>query len=337
MKALVVEDVGEYQIKEFPIPEPGKGQVLIKVDTCGLCGTDVHIYKGSLSANLPLVIGHEVAGKVVDVGEKVKKVKIGDFVVLDPNTYCGLCRFCRRGMVHLCENLINFGVRVNGGFAEYLVAEETYIYPLSKKINLEEAALTEPLSCCIHGIDLASIEWTDYVVILGAGTVGLIMSQLVKLKGAAKLVVVEPIRKRRELAQRLGADFVLDPSKEDILRSIPQILGQAPDVVIECVGKKETMEKSWRLVSPGGKVVWFGVADPKEEISISPYQIYQKEITIKGSFVNPYTTEKAIRLLEEKKVNLKKLITHRFSLEDFDKAIEIYEKDKERIKIVIKP
>lgn len=337
MQALVVEGEERHKVKEVPIPEPEEGEVLIKVGSCGLCGTDIHIYKGVLPVDFPLIIGHEVAGEVARIGPGVRDLKEGDHVVLNPNTHCGLCYFCRKGMVHLCENLINFGVRKNGGFAGYLVANERYVHLLPDRVELEIATLCEPLSCCIHGVDLACIKSGDNVVVLGAGTIGLIITQLVKLEGAAKLLVVDPMAKRRELAKKLGADLVLDPGQENILRSVPDSLGRAPDVVIECVGKEKTIDTSWRMANRGGTVVWFGVADPEEEVSVNPYLIYEKELTVRGSFVNPHTMGRAVELLGKRKVDLSNLITHRFSLQGFEKAITTYHKDKERIKIVINP
>lgn len=337
MQALIVEGKERFKITEVPIPQPAEEEVLMKVDSCGLCGTDVHIYWGKFFASFPLIIGHEIAGKVMETGKKVRKVKEGDSVVVNPNINCGLCYFCQKGKINLCENLTNIGVKINGGFAQYVAVDEKYVYPISDKLNLEEASLVEPLACCIHGADIAGIKSADKVVILGAGPVGLIMLQLTKLAGAAKSLIVDPIEKRRKIAENLGADFTFDPQKKDLLELIPEILEQPPDVVFECVGKRETMQQSWKMVNPGGKVVWFGVADPEEEISINPYEIYRKEITIAGSFVNPNTTKRAVELLEAGKVKLKELITHRFSLDEFPEAIHTYEKDKERIKIIIKP
>lgn len=337
MRALILKGRQNYDFTEVPTPEPREKQVLIKVDSCGLCGTDAHIYHGHPFANYPVIIGHEISGKVVRVGKKVKKLKEGIPAAVNPNMSCGTCYFCRKGKVHLCENLMNIGVRKNGGFAEYVVVDAEYVHSLSPTTDLEAASFVEPLSCCIHGTDRAGIKSGDRVLILGAGVVGLIILQLAKLLGASHLVAVDPVKKKRELAEKLGADFVLDPSKEDILHSTPEVLGQLPDVVFECVGEKEAMQKSWQIVSPGGKVVWFGVADPEEEIPVRPYQVFRKEITIAGSFVNPYTTQRAVQLLEKKRVKLKELISHRFSLDDFPKALNTFEKDKKRIKIIMKP
>ncbi len=337
MKALIMKAKGKYRVAEVPVPKPEKGEVLIRVDSCGLCGTDVHIYRGKFFANLPLIIGHEISGTVVETGQKVTTVKEGDKVVVNPNMNCELCYFCRRGKVHLCENLVNIGVRINGGFAEFVNVKESYVYRLSNEIDLEEASFVEPLSCCIHGAEMAQIKSADQVVILGAGPVGLLMLQIIKLMATSRVVVVDPVKKRRELAQNLGADWTVDPIKSDILDYLPKLLGKLPDIVFECVGKKQTMEQSWKIVNSGGKVVWFGVADPEESIQINPYQIYRKEITISGSFVNPFTTGKAVSLLESGKIKVKQLITHRFNLDQFSQAIKTYEESKERIKILIKP
>lgn len=337
MKALIMEAKEKYRVTKVPVPKPEKEEVLIKVDSCGLCGTDVHIYRGKFFANLPLIIGHEISGTVVKTGQNVKIIKEGDKVVVNPNMNCKLCYFCRKGKVHLCENLVNIGVRIDGGFAEYISVKESYVYRLSDRIDLEEASFAEPLSCCIHGVEMAEIESADQVVILGAGPVGLLMLQIIKLMATSRVVVIDPVKKRRELAENLGADWTVNPLESNILDRLLEFLGKPPDVVFECVGRKQTMEQSWKMVNSGGKVVWFGVADPEEDIRINPYQIYRKEITISGSFVNPFTTGKAVSLLESGKIKVKELITHRFSLDQFSQAIKTYEEDKERIKIIIKP
>jgi len=337
MRALVVKAKETYEITEVPTPEPKENQVLIKVDYCGLCGTDVHIYYGHPFATYPIVIGHEISGKVAKVGKHVRRLKEADPVVVNPNMSCGCCYFCQRGKVHLCENLLNTGVKVNGGFAEYVVVDAEYVHPLSPATDLEAASLVEPLSCCIHGTDRARIKSGDTVLVLGAGTVGLIIIQLVKLLGASWIIACDPIEKKRKLAEKLGADFTFNPTTGDIVEFLLKKLGRLPDVVFECVGKKETMQKSWQIAIPGGMVVWFGVADSDEEVLVRPYDVFRRELTIAGSFVNPYTTQRAVELLEAGKVKLKELITHRFSLEDFLRALDTFEKDKERIKILIKP
>lgn len=337
MQAIVFEDKGKYSLKDVPIPKIGEEDVLIKVDTCGICGTDVHIYEGTFPANFPLIIGHEFSGIIKEVGRKVKNFKVGDAVAVNPNTTCGKCKYCRNGKENFCVAIPGLGVNYNGGFAEYVKVKESSVYLLPENLDLEIASFTEPLSCCLHGIDLAEIKPGYSVIILGAGPIGLIILQLAGISGADKIIITDPVKERRELALNLGARLALDPTKVNTEREIKTFLKGKAEVVIECVGNPSTQAESINLVEPGGRVIWFGVADTKAEIKINPFYIYRNEITIKGCFINPYTTERAVRLLGEGRIKVKELITHRFRLSEFDKAMQVYREDRERIKILIKP
>ena len=337
MKAIVFEDKGKYKLKEVPVPKIGEEDVLIKVDTCGICGTDVHIYEGTFPANFPVIIGHEFSGIIKKVGEKVKNFKIGNAVAVNPNTACGKCKYCRNGKENFCIAIPGLGVNYDGGFAEYVKVRESSVYLLPEKLNLEVASFTEPLSCSLHGIDLAEIKPGHSVIILGAGPIGLIIVLLAKISGADKIIITDPVKKRRELALDFGASLALDSTKVNLKRETKTFLKGKAEVVIECIGNPTTQAESLNLVEPGGRVIWFGVADPKAEIKVNPFYIYRNEITIKGCFVNPYTTERAVRLLGEGKIKVKELITHRFGLNELDEAMQVYRKDKERIKILMKP
>ncbi|RLE06633.1 alcohol dehydrogenase, partial [Candidatus Aerophobetes bacterium] len=190
---------------------------------------------------------------------------------------------------------------------------------------------------CVHGIDLAGIKTGHSVVVLGAGPIGLLILQLAKISGADKIIATDMVEKRRELATQLGADLALDPTRADIEKEVEEFLGGKPEVVIEAIGNPKTQSESLNLVRPGGTVIWFGVADPKVEVKVNPFYIYRNEITLKGCFVNPYTTERAIRLLAEGRIKVKELITHRFRLNQLDEAMRVYREDKERVKILMKP
>ena len=337
MKALVVDGPRKHRVAEVPRPEPQEREVLIRVDSCGFCGTDFHIYEGRYFANYPLIIGHEISGKVVEVGKRVTRFKVGQTVAVDPNISCGYCRFCAKGKVHLCENLDNVGVRRDGGFAEYVTVWENNVYPISGKVDLEAASLIEPLSCCVHGADIAGVATADKVVLIGVGPVGLIMLQLIRITGAAEVLVIDPIDEKREIAERLGADYTLDPRGIDIQKSVSEKLGKPPDVVVECVGSQATMDLAWQMADLGGRVVWFGVSDPDVEVAVKPYEVFRKEISIAGSYINPFTFARAIELLEANQVDLKSLITHRFSLDEFPQALETYKTDQRKIKMIMKP
>lgn len=189
MKAVVFEAVNEFVITDFPDPELTADEVLVKVAACGLCGTDLHILKGEYPSTFPLIPGHEFAGAIVQVGPAVKEFKPGDRVCIDPNIYCRRCSFCRQGKVHLCENLFPIGVRRHGGFAEFCAVPQSQVYSLPGHVDFTEAALAEPLSCVLHGIELAEIRPGRTVLILGGGAIGGLLTQLARLAGAARVIL----------------------------------------------------------------------------------------------------------------------------------------------------
>lgn len=339
MKSIVFPEKGNYEYRtEYPTPEPDGKDIIIEVNQCGLCGTDAHIYNGEFEANFPVVIGHEFSGTVEEVGSEVGKFNPGDRVAVNPNTVCNRCEFCRNGQENLCVTLPGLGVNSDGGFAEYASVPERCVYHIPGKLSFSAAAFTEPLSCAIHGIDLANINEGDNVLILGSGPTGLLLMQLAKISGAAKVISSAKREKRLNVAEQLGATKTINVIQADLTDSVKEILGdQGADVVIEAVGSETTMKQSIELAKPGGQIVWFGVASPDLEIPIKPYEVYRKELTIQGSFVNPYTTQSAINLLAEGKIKTNELITHRFNLDQFDEAMDTYNNDDSRIKIMMEP
>jgi L-iditol 2-dehydrogenase len=340
MKAAVFHGKNDLRLEEVNAPVPGKDEVLVKVMACGVCGTDRHIYEGAEGAakcEPPTILGHEFSGIVYKTGENVKSVKPGDRVCVDPNDMCGKCYYCRDGKAHFCENMIGIGTTVNGGFAEFCAVREKQVYPISNNLSFEEGAMAEPVACCIHGMDLTQVRLGDTVMIIGGGTIGLIMLQLAKISGASLLIVSEPVKAKRDMAKRYGADITIDPFNEDIstvldLNSIKHI-----DKTIECAGLKSTMLDAVNFAGRGGTVMMFGLTDPDQEIPLKPFDVFKREITIKASFINPYTQRRAITLLESGKINVRDLITHKIFLDDINKVFEDEELKRSGGKIIIKP
>lgn len=208
--------LGDQRIETRPLalPEPGEGQVLVKVSACGVCGTDVHIFhggKGSAEVEPPVILGHEFSGRIVKIGDGVTGLEIGQLVTIDPNIYCGRCRPCRRGQKQMCHHMRAVGVNMDGGFADACLVPYAQCVPVAQDVDPELAALAEPLACCLHGIDRAGIRPGENVLVIGGGTIGQIMLQLARLAGAAKVLLSEPVEKRRALAVQLGADAAIDP------------------------------------------------------------------------------------------------------------------------------
>jgi 2-desacetyl-2-hydroxyethyl bacteriochlorophyllide A dehydrogenase len=314
---------GELVIEEVARPEPGPHEVLVAVHTCGICGTDRAIFKGDYPVQFPIVLGHEYAGTVVAAGDRVETLSVGDRVTVDPNVTCDTCAFCRRGLVHLCAHLSPLGVVRPGGFAEYSLVPERNAYRLPEQLSLSVAALIEPLACCVRGMQLAGIEGGDTVAVLGAGPIGCMLIQLVRLEGATRVIASEPNPARRELALRLGADVAVDAGAAAHDEVFTSTDGLGADVVIEASGRAATAEFALELVRRGGTVLWFGSCPESERISISPFWVNDNEITIRGSFNNPYTHSPALSLAARGRVKLDELITDYLPLSELEAGLDL--------------
>ncbi|WP_276948785.1 zinc-dependent alcohol dehydrogenase family protein [Enterocloster lavalensis] len=334
--------LGEKQfcVKEIPLPEVGDCDVLVRVGACGVCGTDVHIYhgsKGSAEVHPPVILGHELAGIAEKVGSAVTGVKPGDHVTVDPNIYCGKCHFCQIGKKQLCENLYAVGVNRDGGFAEFCLVPETQCYQLDREIPLKYGAMTEPLACCIHGIDRVGIRPGNTVCVIGGGAIGLIMVQLAKLSGAARVVLSEPVAMRREIGLKVGADAVLNPLCENLGERLEEILG-APgaDVVIECVGTPAAAAQAFEAAAKGAAILLFSVPQPDSTCAVNLEDVFHKELTIAGSIINPDTHGRAVALINSGAVRLEPLITHSFPVDQVEQAI-LAQESPETIKVIVEP
>lgn len=321
MLAAVVPERGRIELREVPDAEPGPGEALVAVAACGICGTDLHILDGTYHAHYPAIPGHELAGTVVAVGEGVSCVHPGQRVAVNPNIPCRACRPCRRGQIHLCENAQAVGVTRPGGFAELCALPAELCCPLPQELDLRAAALVEPLSCCLHGLEVLGPEPGDRVAILGGGTIGLLMTQLVRLRGAGRVVVSEPDAHKRMLAERLGADATVDPTVVDARAAITDALGGAADLAIEAVGLGETAELAIDLAGPGGRVLLFGVCEEEVAVSIRPRRIFREEIIIAGAYTGPFMDERAVALLAGGRVAAEPVISDEFPLAEAPAAM----------------
>lgn len=315
MRAAVFYGEGDLRIKKREQRAPRANEVLLEVLACGVCGTDHHIYHGEFDTQPPVIIGHEYTGRVVQKGDEVTDLAVGDLVAVDPNIPCGTCRYCRRGAIHMCERLTALGVDIDGGFAEYSLVPRGQCYPFGETLSATEAAMTEPLACCVHGIDLAEIEPGDRVAVIGGGAIGLMLAQLARLSGAARVVLSDPVAARRELALELGVDAVVDPLNEELLADGGVLAGGA-DVVIEAVGSKVTTRQAIDWAARGALVLWFGVTPPGDTIPVEPNLLFRKELTVRGARINPHTHSRALELLEAGRVQVAPLITRTIALEE---------------------
>ncbi len=336
MKVALFEKPHSLTVRSTPLRTLLPNEVLVKVQACGVCGTDVHIVEGTSRSTPPVVLGHEFTGVVEDVGIAVHGVASGQHVAVDPNISCGVCYYCRRGLVHLCANLRALGVDQDGGMAEYCFVPAQQVYLLPEGMQMEAAAFVEPVSCAVHGIDRANIRTGDTVVIVGGGTIGLIMLQLARNAGASSTILVEPLQEKRRIAAGIGADVVLDPMESDIKSAVLDITHVGADVVIECVGKPQTAQLTLELARRGGTVEFFGVCPIGEKISVEPNRVYFKELTIVGSYVNPNTFARSIALLHAGKVRIDGFQIDRFPLDRVYEALACQREGK-TLKSIIEP
>lgn len=318
MKSAVFYGKHDLRIEERPMPTVGPNDLLVEVHACGVCGTDVHIYEGDKgAADCPpnTVLGHEFAGKVVQIGENVTDFAVGDRVCVDPNDWCGACYFCREGAAHFCERMKGIGTTRDGGFAQYVSVPQKQAYRFTDRITYAQAAMTEPVACCLHGIDLCEIRPSSVVMVIGGGMIGLIMVQLAKLAGARTVILLEPVESKRALGAKLGADLCIDSLREDVSGILKAQQIKQVDVVIECVGLPATICQAIELAGKHSTVMMFGLTKPDDTIPLKPFEIFQKEITLKSSFINPYTQGRAIALIDDEKIDVSSMVCELASLE----------------------
>jgi len=324
MKAAVLYRPGDVRMEDCPEPVPGIGEVLIRIQACGVCGTDHSLFVGAFPGNYPVIIGHEFAGIVAGVGQGVASLKLGDRVTVDPNRVCHRCEYCRMGSEHLCENLSSMGVHCAGADAEYCVMPETNVYKIPDSVSFEEAAFCEPLACAVHGVDLAGIRQGDIVLVMGAGGMGNLITQLAAQAGASQVIVSEPIAFRRQRALENGATHVIDPLNQDLDAELRKIRRIGADVVFEVAGNLKLQPAAVMYARRGGHVVWFGCSPMDGKVEVNPYYINDAELKISGSFNNQFATARAVRLLETKKVRVDNLISHHFSLNDYLDVFKVF-------------
>jgi L-iditol 2-dehydrogenase len=336
MKAAQFKKVGHLDVISADLRQLKEDDVLVDVEVCGICGTDLHIVEGSSRSTPPVVLGHEYAGTIVEIGKKVQGYVVGDRVAVDPNISCGTCSYCRRGLVHLCSSLRALGVDIDGGMAEYCVVPSAQLYTLGKEMSAEVCAFVEPLSCAVHGIDKAGIKPGDAVAIIGGGPIGQLMLQLARSGGAAFTALIEPLEEKRKLSQKLGATLTIDPREKDVKEAIRQELPEGFDVVIECAGLTATATLAIELARRGGTVEFFGVCPIGASIPLEPNKVYFKELTIVGSYVNPHTFSRAIALLRSGMVRLEDFPISRFPLEGVHEAFR-YHREGLTLKCIIIP
>lgn len=345
MKAAVFDGAGILEVREVETPEVGAGEVLIEVGANTICGTDLRILRGEKTAGItpPAIIGHEVAGHVVEVGKGVAGFEVGVPVAITPMIPCGGCFYCRRGMENVCENVRAVGYEIPGGLGEYMkvpadAIEAGCLFAVREDIPSEKLALTEPLSCCVYGQKRTPVEIGDVVVIIGAGAIGLFHLQLALLAGAGTVIVSQRSESRRKLASEFGAHVVVDPESENLSEVVAEHTeSRGADVVILCIGIPELVNDAFGLARKGGRVNLFaGLAD-RGWSEVEANLVHYNELQITGQTgTRRAEFETALDLIVSGKIQTEKMLTHRFPLSEAPKAIETAASG-EGIKIAVMP
>jgi L-iditol 2-dehydrogenase len=320
MRAAILYKPLNIKIEEIDAPMIGPKNVLVRVRRVGICGSDVHFYLhgkiGSFIVEKPLILGHECSGEVVEIGENVKNVSVGQRVIVEPGFTCGVCEYCRSGRYNLCPDVRFYGAPpYDGAFAEYVSAPEENVYPMPDNMTYGEGAMIEPLAVGLMAAKRGGISVHDKVAIFGAGPIGLLALQAAKSHGATETYIADLIKYRLEYAERLGADVTINALEEDTVSLIKELTGgRGVDILIEASGSPKCIQQAIEAVKPGGRIVLVGY--PLVEVPINVDKILMKELDIRGvhRYANVFPT--AIKLVSLGKVNVKDLITHVFPLEE---------------------
>ncbi|WP_017616543.1 zinc-dependent alcohol dehydrogenase family protein [Nocardiopsis salina] len=314
MRAAIINEPGSVSVGDRPAPAPAPDGVVVRVGACGICGTDLHIADGEFPPSpYPLVPGHEFAGTVDSVGDRAPgDLRPGDRVAVDPSLFCGHCEYCRAGRGNLCANWGATGDTVDGAFAEYVAVPAANCYRLPASVSMREGALVEPLSCAVHGMRRIGVEAGESFLVVGAGTMGLFLQQLLQNSGA-HVTVVDRNRDRLSIAADLGAAATAADTAE--------ITPGTYDAAVDVTGAPPAIEAAFDAVRKGGRLLVFGVADEDSRISLSPFRIYNEEITVVGSMAVLHSFGAAVDLIASGTVETAPLLTDAVPLEKFPEAL----------------
>jgi D-arabinitol dehydrogenase (NADP+) len=319
MRAVVYDRPEHFSIRELPIPEPGPGEVLLRVLVAGVCGTDLHLHRGEFGPTYPLTPGHEFVGEVVAVGSVADDKLLGHRVVADNTASCGRCLECRRGRPAFCRNLIAQGVNAPGAFADYVITDADRCFAVDD-LAPEVAVLAEPVACVVHGLDVLALRPGADVLLFGTGPTGLVLTSLLSSGGVGRLTVAARTTAKLELARTRGADeiVIMDGDVEQRFRDLAP---EGFDVVIDATGALPVLERTIALTRTGGTIFVYGMTPEAARWPVPSYEVFRRELTIKGSFAQQFSFDRAVTALRSGRVEATGLITHRFGLDAYDAAL----------------
>ena len=331
MRLMTWHGGDKFTLDQVPDPIARPGRVIVKVDTIGVCGTDVHITQGLFPSTPPKVLGHEGSGVIVEVGEGVGKSRIGDRVVMNTTSHCGVCSACTTWSESRCEN----ADLTSGMFAEYATAPSQSAVKIPDTLDLEQAALSEPASCCLSGAEMMRIDDKGIGVVIGGGIMGLFTLAFLKRQGVERMIMSEPVAARREMATQFGADLLHDPAESDLAGFIKDHNdGYGANIAAEVVGQPKLVAKCVEVVRPRGEVLMIGVNPEGSPLPVDMYDLHYREITLKGAFGRGDVFARTPAEIDT--LNLNGVISGRYELKDVGQAI-VDSGEGKGVKFVIKP
>lgn len=335
MLASFLVEAGKIELRKIPVPRPTAGEVLVRIDAVGSCGSDTHFYKsgaiGDLVVRGPVILGHEAAGTIVAAGDGVSQNRVGHLVSIEPQKPCRKCEFCKRGDYHLCIEMEFYGAwPIHGAFSEYVLIDSDFAFEVPEGMDAEKAALVEPVSVAVHACRQAGVTAGSSVFIAGAGPIGIMMSQVAKAFGALRVVVSDPSQNRRKFVETKGADITVDPTSDSLDEFIDQF-----DIFIDASGATSAIISSLPVIKRGGGAVLVGMG--ADELNLPFAYLQQKEIKISGTFRYVNTWPTAIKLIADGKVDTSGIVTTRHGLDEVEQALLSSSSDPNAIKAMVIP
>jgi len=339
MRAAVLESYGNIAVREREMPVVRSQEVLLRVGGCGVCGTDVHLASGEVPlAKPPVVLGHEIAATLEDPGRFGDRFRVGEPVVVDPVIGCGDCEFCRQGRTNLCPSPTIVGYVRSGGFGQYLAVPAAQVYRVPATLGKKAGILVETLACVLHGYGRLDIRPGSTVLILGAGTVGLLWLQLLKHSLTTYIIQTDRVASRVELAKTLGADFVFNRSHGPLAGFLSKHGIEGFDLIVDATGQPEAIQEALPFLGKGAILMLFGVCPEHERLEISPYEMFLKEQTLLASKMPPGSFEQAIRLLAAGAIDAEALVNRILPLDQAGEALRMFVEEKDKaVKMMIDP
>lgn len=343
MKALVLKNYNEFAIEDMPVPGYGRDEVLIRVKACAICGSDVHGMDGSTGRRIPpIVMGHEASGVIEKIGEDVKGYKPGDRVTFDSTIYCGKCYYCRRGEINLCNDRKVLGVscgdyRLHGAFAEYVAVPQHILYPLPDNVSFERAAMVEPLSIAFHAINRSNVRLNSSAVVVGAGMIGLLVIQLLKINGCGRIIAVDMVPEKLEMARKLGANAVVRADEADVPSEVYRLTeNRGADIAFEAVGLTPTLQNAATSLKKGGTLTLIGNLRPSVDLPLQ--LVVTRQLSLNGSCASAGEYPECLDLIASGKVDVDSFISKVAPLDEGALWFKrLYAQEKGLMKVILKP